>query len=648
MTDNTETRVKTKKAVRMRLAQLTRHILQTAAFLLFPGLFLTVYNALRDVYRAILGGTFSLASEGRALLILLIVLGVSALWGRFFCGYLCSFGAAQELIYTIPRRLLGSKKRIPAKADAALKWVKYAVFACIVLFVWTLELPVDSSLSPWGVFGMLVSGNAAMMKAAFPTIGFVLLVCILVGSFFVERLFCRYLCPLGALFTPLSKFRLYRIGKKQRGCTGCRVCTRQCPMGIEVHRGERVTSGECVDCMRCTELCRPAALRADPNPALAGSATAILMGGFLHVGTILPVTPAAAKTSEPAAYTEIEDIRPDGTSEVPAREETARGPYADGTRIGTGMGFRGEVRVEVTVENGWITDLSVLSYKDDGEFFRKAESSLLNTILSAESTDVSAVSGATYSSRGILEAAANALNLTDTLMLPTETEPAGTEASEPEAEEAFHWSIGEEASELEPQIEQPAAETEEPAVAWTAPEEPAADWTVPEEPVTDWNTTEEPSEWTSPDEQTWWTPSGDDAEEGTSWTPAEEQNWWTPAEEPVAEEPVETLSGAYADGVYTGYGNGFRGTTQVSVTVEGGQITDITVVSYADDSKYFNKASSGMISSILSAQGVNVSTVSGATYSSRGILEAVANALGLEYTAPAVSGAGTGRGGRGH
>ena len=111
--------------------------------------------------------------------------------------------------------------------------------------------------------------------------------------------------------------------------------------------------------------------------------------------------------------------------------------------------------------------------------------------------------------------------------------------------------------------------------------------------------------------------------------------------------PISIEAGRpYADGVFTGYGNGFRGTTQVSVTVEGGQITDITVVSYADDSKYFSKASSGMISSILSTQGIDVSTVSGATYSSRGILEAVANALGLEYTAPAVSG--TGRGGRGH
>ena len=65
--------------------------------------------------------------------------------------------------------------------------------------------------------------------------------------------------------------------------------------------------------------------------------------------------------------------------------------------------------MELTAENGWISDLSLLSYKDNGEFFRKAESSLLNTILSAQSTDVSAVSGATYSSRGILEAAANAL-----------------------------------------------------------------------------------------------------------------------------------------------------------------------------------------------------------------------------------------------
>ena len=68
------------------------------------------------------------------------------------------------------------------------------------------------------------------------------------------------------------------------------------------------------------------------------------------------------------------------------------------------------------------------------------------------------------------------------------------------------------------------------------------------------------------------------------------------------------------------------------MTVSGGQITDITILSYRDDNQFFNKAKSTIINEILQAQSVDVSTVSGATYSSKGILEAVANAVGFEYT----------------
>ena len=92
--------------------------------------------------------------------------------------------------------------------------------------------------------------------------------------------------------------------------------------------------------------------------------------------------------------------------------------------------------------------------------------------------------------------------------------------------------------------------------------------------------------------------------------------------------------GLYADGVYTGSGKGLRGTTEVQVTVESGSITNVTVLSYADDRQYFTRAQSSMIAGILKAQSVNVGTVSGATFSSNSILEAVADALGLDFTNP--------------
>ncbi|MCD7821208.1 MAG: FMN-binding protein, partial [Clostridiales bacterium] len=96
--------------------------------------------------------------------------------------------------------------------------------------------------------------------------------------------------------------------------------------------------------------------------------------------------------------------------------------------------------------------------------------------------------------------------------------------------------------------------------------------------------------------------------------------------EAVAEELLAQGIGDFEDGVYYGSGTGFSGITQVEVVVENRQIVQINILSYQDDDTFFNRAR-GVIDAVLTAQTWEVDTVSGATYSSRGILEAVKNAL---------------------
>ena len=78
----------------------------------------------------------------------------------------------------------------------------------------------------------------------------------------------------------------------------------------------------------------------------------------------------------------------------------------------------------------------------------------------------------------------------------------------------------------------------------------------------------------------------------------------------------------------------FRGETKVTVTVENGEITDISIDSYKDDQQFFSRAENSVISEILGSQCVDVDAVSVATFSSNGIKEVVANALGIEFTNP--------------
>lgn len=77
--------------------QIIRHVVQAIAFVLMPGLFISTFSAVGDVVSALVHGSFSLVSQAQSLLLLLGVLPITILWGRFFCGYLCSFGVMGAL-----------------------------------------------------------------------------------------------------------------------------------------------------------------------------------------------------------------------------------------------------------------------------------------------------------------------------------------------------------------------------------------------------------------------------------------------------------------------------------------------------------------------------------------------------------------------
>lgn len=239
-------------------------------------------------------------------------------------------------------------------------------------------------------------------------------------------------------------------------------------------------------------------------------------GGSSASDSVLPVLAASEsqnKTSENA----------------PAVEAIAEpAAYRDGVYTGTGTGFGGQMTVQVTVSGGKITDIQVLSSKDDSPYLQNA-CALLQNIIASQSTNVDAVSGATYSSAGLIEAVRNALANAATGEVPAETTPVPTAKTEPPA-------------------------TTVPAV------------------------------------------------------------------------PQETGKFPYPDGVYTGSGEGYGGTTKIELTLKNGTIQKIHVVSNEDDEAFFKRAET-LISLVIQRQSTDVDAVSGATFSSEGILEAIQEAL---------------------
>ena len=524
---------------------LTRRIIQVLSFLLFPGLFISTFSAIKSIYVALIAGTFSASALAGQIVLAAAMLLITAVMGRFFCGFLCAFGTMGDFFWYLGTKLKLPRPRIGSKADRILKKLKYVILVMIVLFIWTFGATIlNGTNNPWTVFGMYASVKGWADLSALVSVGALLLLLIIVGSLFIERMFCRYLCPLGGVFAIVSKFRLFKIRKPRAKCGACRACTKRCSMGIPLYRTSVVTSAECIDCMNCVEICPRDNVTANPKPAFAAAVAVVALSGMYYVGNI--AGNAAASYQAVAA-----------AESVSSANTASSGPFVDGSYTGSAEGYRGQTSVQVTVQNGYITDITVLSTDDDAEFFNQAKSGVIAGILSAQSVSVDTVTGATFSSRGIIDAVSNALS--------------------------------------------GALKTSGDVSVFTADTS-----NLTPTPVL----TPTPSPVPTP----------------------------TPTATPEATQATVDGPIALADGSYSGTGSGFRGDTDVTVNVENGTITKITIDSYRDDNEYFSRAKKTILSRVLSAQSVDVDTVSGATYSSIGILQAVADALGLDYSAPAVSG----------
>ncbi len=508
---------------------IARAAVQLVAFILVPGLFISVFSALGAIWKSILSSTFRFDEQAANILLLAVVFIVTAVWGRFFCGFICSFGAMQDLLW-LGGRHLPFRPVFSQKVDRVLKYLKYAVLLFIVIGVWTFGITGDTVWSPWTIFGMYASPwKGVPSQAMFLSVGGLLLLLTIIGSLLIERFFCKYLCPLGALFTLASHFRVFKLKRDSASCSGsCRVCSRKCSMSIPLYQYDKVRSGECIDCMKCTTACARGNINAEPVAAVSGTLAAAAIAGVSFVGTLPIISTTSAVSADPneSATAAIETA-------------TQAGKFKNGSYVGYGTGFRGSIEVTVLVSDGAISEIAVNHSSDDSEFFAQAEQKVIPAIIAAQDTNVATVSGATFSSQGIIDAVADALGTQLTAAAVTETKQPSTAAAA--------------------------------------------------EPTTE-----------------------------------------------VTEETTQSSqsNGTFTDGVYSGSGTGFRGTTDVSVTVEGGKIADITINSYQDDEQFFSRAQSGVISEILAAQDTNVATVSGATFSSNSIIEAVSNALGKEFTNP--------------
>lgn len=257
------------------------------------------------------------------------MLGMFALFGlilaRTVCGFLCPVGLAQELLYKIR-----TPKLKKSKATRALSYLKYVILALFVIAIPLIYGLRDMTLPAFckyicpagtlgGAIGLLINpANEAMFDMLGPafTWKFCVLVAACVACVFIYRAFCRFLCPLGALYGFFNRIALLGVKLDSGKCTDCGLCVQHCKMDVK-----KVGDHECINCGECISVC--------PAKAISWKGSQIFVRGTADTTPAAEeVKPLAAFINTPAAETTetTEEIAVTGneTKETPVKVKKKR------------------------------------------------------------------------------------------------------------------------------------------------------------------------------------------------------------------------------------------------------------------------------------------------------------------------------------
>lgn len=181
--------------------------------------------------------------------VFILLLVASPILGNFFCGWVCPYGTAQEIMGAIGLKIFKKKYKMPRKIQNYMQYLRYILV--IVLITGVLN-----------IFLKPINGYRTFMRA-FPfdittitvSITFGIMIFYLLVSMVFERPFCNYLCTHGARYGFLSLVRIFSIKRNESTCINCKKCDLVCPMNIEVSTHPHVRNAQCINCLKCIDAC---------------------------------------------------------------------------------------------------------------------------------------------------------------------------------------------------------------------------------------------------------------------------------------------------------------------------------------------------------------------------------------------------------
>lgn len=245
------------------------------------------FGGLEALYKYIAGGEYLKRTNISNFILLGGTMILALLLGRIFCGWICMFGWIQELPARLGKWIFKKRFAIPLTIDKPLRYLKYIVLFAALYFTWKMADLVISPYDPFAAYAHLPAGFASVFDEYL--VGAIILFGTVILSFFYDRVFCKYLCPMGAFLGIIYKVTNYQIKRDEETCIHCNKCTKACPVNIDVANLKSVTDAECINCLECVTVCptkkdtlKPFVLRKYVRPLIVGIAGVIIYVGIIE------------------------------------------------------------------------------------------------------------------------------------------------------------------------------------------------------------------------------------------------------------------------------------------------------------------------------------------------------------------------------
>jgi polyferredoxin len=168
---------------------------------------------------------------------------------KSFCGWACPIGFLGELGARLGGKIWKKRPPISTKTNGRLKLLRYLVLAVSLYFTFrTGELILRGYDPFYLIFSNFGHGSLGIISVAALTIT-------AIGALIIPMMFCRYLCPLGAVFDPFSRIGIVKIRRDETTCTSCGECSKACLYDIPVEKLTRVRHRDCTNCLECIDAC---------------------------------------------------------------------------------------------------------------------------------------------------------------------------------------------------------------------------------------------------------------------------------------------------------------------------------------------------------------------------------------------------------